>query len=60
MERRLRLDEMTPEASMESSRMALAALSTNELLKRIKGAMGKADHPCRNAPRARLCIPGES
>jgi hypothetical protein len=44
MERRLRLDEMTPEASMESSRMALAALSTNELLKRIKGAMGKADY----------------
>jgi hypothetical protein len=32
IERQLRLDEMTPEASMESSRMASAALSTDVLL----------------------------
>jgi hypothetical protein len=29
---RLRLDEMTPEASVESSQMASAAFSTDELL----------------------------
>jgi hypothetical protein len=42
--RRLRLDEMTPEAFVESSRMASAALSTDELLRRVKGTVGKADY----------------
>jgi hypothetical protein len=43
-DRRLRLDEMTPEACMESSRMASAALSTDEVLRRVKGTVGKADY----------------
>jgi hypothetical protein len=38
---RLHLDEMTLEASVESSRMASDALSTNELLRRVKGTVGK-------------------
>jgi hypothetical protein len=44
VERRLRLDEMTSEASMESSQMASDALSTDELLRRVKGMVGKADY----------------
>jgi hypothetical protein len=44
IERQLRLDEMTPEASVESSRMASAALSTDVLLQRVKGTVGKADY----------------
>jgi hypothetical protein len=43
-DRWLRLDEMTPEASVESSRIALAALPTDELLQRVKETMGKADY----------------
>jgi hypothetical protein len=42
-DRRLRLDEMTPEASVESSRMASIAFPTDELLRRVKGTVGKAD-----------------
>jgi hypothetical protein len=42
--RRLHLVEMTPEASVESSRMASAALPTDEFLQRMKGMMGKADY----------------
>jgi hypothetical protein len=42
--RRLRLDEMTPEASVESSQMALVALPTDELLRWVKGTMGKVDY----------------
>jgi hypothetical protein len=41
---RLHLDEMTPEASMESSRMASAALPTNKLLRQVKGMVGKVDY----------------
>jgi hypothetical protein len=44
LERRMCLDEMTPKASVESSRMASTALSTDELLKRVKGIVGKADY----------------
>lgn len=44
VERRLRLDEMTSKASMESSRMTSAALSTDELLRRVKGMVGKAGY----------------
>jgi hypothetical protein len=40
---RLRLDEMTPVASMEISRMASDDLSTDELLWRVKGMVGKTD-----------------
>jgi hypothetical protein len=40
----LRLDEMTPKASVESSRMSSAALSTDELLRWVKGTVGKADY----------------
>jgi hypothetical protein len=47
VERRLRLDEMMLEASMESSRMALDALTTNDLLKKVKGMVGKADYTVR-------------
>jgi hypothetical protein len=43
-DRRLCLDEMTPEASMESSWMASVALPTDELLRRVKGTVGKADY----------------
>jgi hypothetical protein len=43
-DRRLRLDEMTPEAFVESSRMASTALSTEELLRQVKGTTGKADY----------------
>jgi hypothetical protein len=35
---------MTPKASVESSRMASAALSTDELLRWVKGKVGKADY----------------
>jgi hypothetical protein len=38
----LHLDEITPEASVESSWMASAALPINELLWRVKGTVGKA------------------
>jgi hypothetical protein len=44
IECRLRLDEMMPEASVESSRMASAALPTHELLQPVKGMMRKADY----------------
>jgi hypothetical protein len=42
--RHLRLDKKTPEASVESSRMASAALTTDDLLKRVKVTMGKAGY----------------
>jgi hypothetical protein len=44
MERRLCLDEMMPEAFVESSRMASTTLSIDELLRQVKGAMEKADY----------------
>lgn len=44
MERRLCLDEMTPEAFVESSQMASTNLSIDELLRQVKGAMEKADY----------------
>jgi hypothetical protein len=40
----LRLEEMTPEASVKSSRMAFAALPTDELLWQVKGILGKANY----------------
>jgi hypothetical protein len=43
-DRRLRLDEMMAEAFVESSRMASTALSTEELLRQVKGTAGKADY----------------
>jgi hypothetical protein len=43
-DRRLRLNEMTPEASVESSWMASDALSTNELIRWVKGTVVKADY----------------
>jgi hypothetical protein len=43
-ERRLHLDDMTLEDSVESSRMASAALSNDELLRRVKGMVGKANY----------------
>jgi hypothetical protein len=42
VEHRLRQVKMTPEAFVESSRMASTTLSTNELLRRVKGTVGKA------------------
>jgi hypothetical protein len=52
MERHLHLDEMTPKASTESSQMDSAALSTFNLLRRVKGTVGKADYttPRPDAP----------
>jgi hypothetical protein len=43
-DRRLRLDKMNPEASVESSRMASDALYTDELLTWVKGTVGKTDY----------------
>jgi hypothetical protein len=43
-ERRLRLDDMTPEASVNSSQMASTSLPTDKLLRRVKGTVGKADY----------------
>jgi hypothetical protein len=43
-ERRLCLDEITTEASVESSRMASTALSIGKLLRRVKGMVGNADY----------------
>jgi hypothetical protein len=43
-ERRLRLDKMMHEALVENSRMASATLTTNDLLKWVKGMVGKADY----------------
>jgi hypothetical protein len=45
IECQLYLDEMTPKAAVESSRMSSAALSTEELLRWVKGMVGKADTP---------------
>jgi hypothetical protein len=38
------LDEMMPEASVESSQMTLATLSIDEVLKRVKGTVGKENY----------------
>jgi hypothetical protein len=35
---------MMPEAEMESSPMSSATLTANDLLKRVKGMVGKADY----------------
>lgn len=35
---------MTPEAEVESSRMSLATLTSDDLLKRVKGMVGKVDY----------------
>jgi hypothetical protein len=43
-EHRLHLENMTLGASVESSRIASAALSTNELLQRVKGTVGRVDY----------------
>jgi hypothetical protein len=43
-DRRLRHDEMTLEASVDSFWMASDALSTDELLRQVKGMVGKADY----------------
>jgi hypothetical protein len=43
-DRRLRLDELTLEASVECSQMASATLPTDELLRWVKGTVGKADY----------------
>jgi hypothetical protein len=58
-DRRLRLDEMTPKASVGR---ASAALSTNELLWWGDGNGGEGGLFYRgaNAARAGLCVPGES
>lgn len=44
MEWHLCLDEMMPEASVESSQMTLATLSIDEVLKRVKGTVGKENY----------------
>jgi hypothetical protein len=44
VEQCLHLDAMMSEASMESSRMALVVFSTDELLKQVKGTVGKVDY----------------
>ena len=44
VERHLHQDEMTPKASMESSRMAPTSLTTDDLLKRVKGTVGMVDY----------------
>jgi hypothetical protein len=44
VEQRLRMHEMTPEVSVESSRMSSTTLTTNDLLKRVKGMVGKVDY----------------
>jgi hypothetical protein len=44
VERRLCLHEMTSEAEVESSRMSSATLTIDDLLKRVKGTVGKADY----------------
>jgi hypothetical protein len=40
----LLLHEMTPEAEVESSRMSTATLTIDDLLKRVKGMVGKVDY----------------
>jgi hypothetical protein len=60
-ERRLRLDKMTPEASVESSWMASATLPTDELLQRVKGMVRKVDYSIVVSMRPNQgCVPGES
>jgi hypothetical protein len=44
VEGQLRLHEMTPEAEVESSRMSSATFTTDDLLKRVNGIVGKADY----------------
>jgi hypothetical protein len=43
VERRLRLCKMTPEAELESSRMSSVTLTTDDLMRRVKGTVGRAD-----------------
>jgi hypothetical protein len=43
-DRRLHLDEITHEASVESSWMDSVTLSTDKLLRRVKGTVEKADY----------------
>lgn len=40
----MRLHEMTPEVLVESSRMSSTTLTTNDLLNRVKGMVGKVDY----------------
>lgn len=41
MERRLRLDQMAPEKSMEGSRMSTASLTTDEIMGRVTAVVGE-------------------
>lgn len=60
VERRLWLYEMKLEAEVESSRMSLATLPTDDLLKRVTVTMGKADlgilAQARCAPTRGMCL----
>lgn len=55
VERRLRLDEMMPKALVENSRMSSATLTTDNLLKRIKGTVKKADYNVPISMHPELC-----
>jgi hypothetical protein len=55
---RLRLDDMTPEASVESTRMASTALPIDELLRRVSVMVEKADYSIMVPMHPR--VPGES
>jgi hypothetical protein len=44
LEQRLRMYEMTPETEVDSSQMSSATLTTDDLPKRVKGIVGKADY----------------
>jgi hypothetical protein len=52
-ERRLRLSEMKPGVDLEGSRMSSTPLSTDDLLRRIAGTVGRLDASVLNQPPMR-------
>jgi hypothetical protein len=52
-ERRLRLSEMKPGVDLEGSRMSLTPLSTDNLLRRVAGTVGRLDAGVLNQPPMR-------
>jgi hypothetical protein len=52
-ERRLRLSEMKQGVASEGSRMSSTSLSTDDLLKRVAGMVGRLDAGALNQPAMR-------
>jgi hypothetical protein len=53
VERRLRLSEMEPGVDLEGSRMSLASLSADDLLRQVAGTVGRSDAGVLSQPSMR-------